>query len=140
MDERFERFKEECRNFEQYLNERDRLKEQLERIQYKIDGVHSTDFETTYKRISRTEKNILPELEVKKKLLEKYEENESRIRWITDIFSGIPFAAYRVFAWQVYILGMSYSEISSIYGFNGESMRKNIITVLNECLDCKETG
>lgn len=135
MDERFEHFKEECRNFELYLNERNRLKEQLERIQYRIDGVHSTDFETTYKRISRTEKNILPEIEVKKKLLEKYEENESRIRWITDVFGRIPFTSYRVFAWQIYILGMSYSELAGKYSFNGESMRKNIITVLNECLD-----
>lgn len=136
MDERFEQFKEECRNFELYLNERNRLKEQLERIQYRIDGVHSTDFETTYKRISRTEKNILLEIEVKKKLLEKYEENESRIRWITDVFSRIPFASYRVFAWQVYILGMSYSELAGKYSFNGESMRKNILSIVTECIEC----
>lgn len=60
------KFKIEAKHYSEYLVERDNLYDQLEQIQYDIDGVHSTDFETTYRRVSRNERNILPQLEAKK--------------------------------------------------------------------------
>ena len=69
MNDKFLMFKKECRQYMDYVSEVDRLKDQLEQLQYRINGVHSTDFETTYKRVSRDEKSIIPEIEAKKELL-----------------------------------------------------------------------
>lgn len=131
MDEEFLFFKNECRHFEDYLNERDRLNEQLILVQYRINGVHSTDYETAYKRESPREKDILPQLEIKKELAEKKEETESKICFIEDTINAIPFLSYRVFAWEVFILNRKYTEIADRYGYNAESLRKALIASIN---------
>lgn len=138
MDEKFLCFRDACSHFESYLNERDRLNEQLTIVQYRINGVHSTDFETAYKRESVKEKDILPLLAVKKELTEKKEEMERRIRFIEDTIKAIPYPSYRVFAWEVFILNRKYTEIADRYGYNAESFRKSLITSVNSVLSFRE--
>lgn len=134
MDERFLYFRDECNHYETYLSERDRLDEELVKVQYKIEGVHSTDFETAYQRVSQTEKDILPLLEVKKELTGKKEETENKIRFIEDTIKSIPYPSYRVFAWEIFILNRKYSEIADRYGYNAESLRKALISSVNSSL------
>lgn len=137
MNDKFLVFKKECRQYMDYVSKVERLKDQLEQLQYKINGVHSTDFETTYKRVSRDEKSILPEIEAKKVLLEQKEEVEQKLKFIDDTIMAIPFPAYRVYVWEVLVMGKKYSELAERYGYNQESFRKSVVSVMTDVLEAK---
>lgn len=139
MNDKFLVFKKECRQYMDYVSKVERLKDQLEQLQYRINGVHSTDFETTYKRVSRDEKSIIPEIEAKKELLSKLEEVEQKLKFIDDTIMAIPFPAYRVYAWEVLVMGRKYSELAERYGYNQESFRKSVVAVVTDVLEAKGT-
>lgn len=139
MDDKFLVFKKECRQYMDYISLLERIKDQLDQLQYRINGVHSTDFETTYKRVSRDEKSILPEIEAKKELLEKKEEVEQKLKYIDDMIMAIPYPVYRVFVWEALVLGKKYSELAEKYGYNQESFRKSVVAVVTDVLVSKGT-
>lgn len=139
MNDKFLVFKKECRQYMDYVSKVERIKDQLEQLQYKINGVHSTDFETTYKRVSRDEKSILPEIEAKKELIEKKEEVEQKLKFIDDTIMAIPFPVYRVYVWEIMVLGKKYSELAEKYGYNQESFRKSVVAVVTNVLEAKGT-
>ena len=139
MNDKFLVFKKECRQYMDYVSKVERIKDQLEQLQYKINGVHSTDFETTYKRVSRDEKSIIPEIEAKKELLEKKEELEQKLTFIDKTIMAIPFPAYRVYVWEIMVMGRKYSELAEKYGYNQESFRKSVVSVVTNVLEAKGT-
>lgn len=139
MDDKFLQFKKECRQYMDYVSKLERLKDQIDQLQYRINGVHSTDFETTYKRVSRNEKSILPEIEAKKELLEKKEEIEQKLTFIDKTIMAIPFPAYRVYVWEIMVMGKKYSELAEKYGYNQESFRKSVVAVVTNVLEAKGT-
>ena len=139
MNDNFLMFKKECRQYMDYISRLERIKDQLDQLQYRINGVHSTDFETTYKRVSRDEKSILPEIEAKKELLEKKEEVEQKLKYIDDMIMAIPYPVYRVFVWEIMVLGKKYSELAEKYGYNQESFRKSVVAVVTDVLEAKGT-
>lgn len=138
MNDKFLAFKKECHQYMDYVLKVDRLKDQLDQLQYKINGVHSTDFETTYKRVSLNEKTIIPEIEAKKVLLEQLHVYEQKLKNIHDTIMKIPFPAYRVYAWEVFVMGKKYSELAEKYGYNQESFRKSVVAVITGVLEGKE--
>ena len=138
MNDKFLAFKKECRQYMDYVSQVERIKDQLEQLQYRINGVHSTDFETTYKRVSRDEKSILPEIEAKKELIEKKEEVEQKLKFIDDTIMAIPFPVYRVYVWEIMVLGKKYSELAERYGYNQESFRKSVVAVVTDVLEAQE--
>ncbi len=139
MNDKFLVFKKECRQYMDYVSKVERIKDQLEQLQYRINGVHSTDFETTYKRVSRDEKSILPEIEAKKELIEKKEEVEQKLKFIDDTIMAIPFPVYRVYVWEIMVMGKKYSELAERYGYNQESFRKSVVAVVTNVLEAKGT-
>lgn len=138
MNDKFLAFKKECHQYMDYVSKVDRLKDQLDQLQYKINGVHSTDFETTYKRVSLNEKTIIPEIEAKKVLLEQLHVYEQKLKNIHDTIMKIPFPAYRVYAWEVFVMGKKYSELAEKYGYNQESFRKSVVAVITGVLEGTE--
>lgn len=126
------KFKIEAKHYSEYLVERDNLYDQLEQIQYDIDGVHSTDFETTYKRISRNERNILPQLEAKKIIEQKYEIIDKKIQAIENVIFSITLPVNRVFAWEAYILREPFVEIGLNYAYNQEAFRRMVSNATEE--------
>ncbi len=138
MDDKFLQFKKECRQYMDYVSKVERLKDQLEQLQYKINGVHSTDFETTYKRVSRDEKSIIPEIEAKKELLNQLHEYEQKLKYIDDTIMKIPFPAYRVYVWEVLVMNKKYSELAEKYGYNQESFRKSVVSVMTDVLEAQD--
>ena len=139
MNDKFLMFKKECRQYMDYVSKLERIKDQIDQLQYRINGVHSTDFETTYKRVSRNEKSILPEIEAKKELLEKKEELEQKLTFIDKTIMAIPFPAYRVYVWEIMVMGRKYSELAEKYGYNQESFRKSVVAVVTNVLEAKGT-
>ena len=139
MNDKFLMFKKECRQYMDYVSKLERIKDQLDQLQYRINGVHSTDFETTYKRVSRNEKSILPEIEAKKELLEKKEEIEQKLTFVDKTIMAVPFPAYRVYVWEIMVMGKKYSELAEKYGYNQESFRKSVVAVVTNVLEAKGT-
>ena len=139
MNDKFLMFKKECRQYMDYVSKLERIKDQIDQLQYRINGVHSTDFETTYKRVSRNEKSILPEIEAKKELLEKKEEIEQKLTFIDKTIMAVPFPAYRVYVWEIMVMGKKYSELAEKYGYNQESFRKSVVAVVTNVLEAKGT-
>ena len=139
MNDKFLMFKKECRQYMDYVSKLERIKDQIDQLQYRINGVHSTDFETTYKRVSRNEKSILPEIEAKKELLEKKEEIEQKLTFIDKTIMAVPFPAYRVYVWEIMVMGRKYSELAEKYGYNQESFRKSVVAVVTNVLEAKGT-
>ena len=138
MNDKFLVFKKECRQYMDYVSKVERIKDQLEQLQYKINGVHSTDFETTYKRVSRDEKSIIPEIEAKKELLEKLDKYQQKLKFIDDTIMAIPYPAYRVYTWETLVMGKKYSELAERYGYNQESFRKSVVAVVTDVLKAQE--
>lgn len=127
MDSKFIVFKAQCAEYENYLNQREAAREELERLQYQINNVRGTAFETVVKRISRNEFSILPKLEIKDYVLLKYYAFDRLVRWIENTIYAIPFPADRVTAWQVYILREKYAKLAGVYSVNGEALRRTIV-------------
>ena len=52
---------------------------------------------------------------------------------------AIPFPAYRVYVWEIMVMGRKYSELAERYGYNQESFRKSVVAVVTNVLEAKGT-
>lgn len=127
MDSKFIVFKAQCAEYDNYLNQRESVREELDLLQYQINNVRGIAFETVVKQISRSEFSILPKLEIKDYVLLKYVASDQLVRWIENTIYSIPFPAERVMAWQVYILHDRFSKLAGLYSVNGEALRRAVV-------------
>lgn len=126
-------FRQECKNYHRYLEERDEVLKKLYLTQVKIDGVHSID--TAEPRTQcKAESSVLIKFETKDKLLEKLNEVNNKIRVIEDTIRKIDYPFYRVVAWEKFVMNFSYKTIAKTYDVDSENLRKRVNHALLEVI------
>ena len=124
-DATLQKFRQECKHYSEYLNQRDELLKKLYLTQVQINGVHSID--TAKPRNERhEEKSVLLKIEAKDRILKNLYEVNKKIRYIEDIIRNVNYPFYRVVIWDKYIMNKSYRMITQTYGVDVENLRKHV--------------
>ena len=124
-DATLQKFRQECKHYSEYLNQRDELLKKLYLTQVQINGVHSID--TAKPRNERyEEKSVLLKIEAKDRILKNLYEVNKKIRYIEDIIRNVNYPFYRVVIWDKYIMNKSYRMITHTYGVDVENLRKHV--------------
>ena len=124
-DVTLQKFRQECKHYSEYLNQRDELLKKLYLTQVQINGVHSID--TAKPRNERyEEKSVLLKIEAKDRILKNLDEVNKKIRYIEDIIRNVKYPFYRVVIWDKYIMNKSYRMITHTYGVDVENLRKHV--------------
>ena len=124
-DATLQKFRQECKHYSEYLNQRDELLKKLYLTQVQINGVHSID--TAKPRNERyEEKSVLLKIEAKDRILKNLDEVNKKIRYIEDIIRNVNYPFYRVVIWDKYIMNKSYRMITQTYGVDVENLRKHV--------------
>ncbi|WP_105303421.1 hypothetical protein [Anaerolactibacter massiliensis] len=126
-------FRQECKNYRRYLEERDEVLKKLYLTQVKIDGVHSIDTAEPHTQCN-AESSVLIKFETKDKLLEKLDEVNNKIRVIEDTIRKIDYPFYRVVAWEKFVMNQSYKTIAKMYDVDSENLRKRVNNALLEVI------
>lgn len=120
-----QKFRQECKHYNEYLNQRDELLKKLYLTQVQINGVHSID--TAKPRNERhQEKSVLLKIEAKDRILKNLDEVNKKIRYIEDIIRNVNYPFYRVVIWDKFVMNKSYRMITQTYGVDVENLRKHV--------------
>ena len=119
------KFRQECKHYNEYLNQRDYLLKKLYLTQVQINGVYSIDT-TKLRNDRRQEKSVLLKIEVKDQILKNLDEVNKKIRYIEDIIQDVNYPFYRVVIWEKLVMNKSYQMIAQTYGVDVENLRKHI--------------
>ena len=124
-DATLQNFRQECKHYSEYLNQRDELLKKLYLTQVQINGVHSID--TAKPRNERyEEKSVLLKIEAKDRILKNLDEVNKKIRYIEDIIRNVNYPFYRVVIWEKFVMNKSYRMITHTYGVDVENLRKHV--------------
>lgn len=124
-DATLQKFRQECKRYSEYLNQRDELLKKLYLTQVQINGVHSID--TAKPRNERhEEKSVLLKIEAKDRILKNLDEVNKKIRYIEDIIRNVNYPFYRVVIWEKFVMNKSYRMITQTYGVDVENLRKHV--------------
>lgn len=124
-DATLQKFRQECKHYNEYLNQRDELLKKLYLTQVQINGVHSID--TAKPRNERHQgKSVLLKIEAKDRILKSLDQVNKKIRYIEDIIRNVNYPFYRVVIWDKYIMNKSYRMITQTYGVDVENLRKHV--------------
>ena len=124
-DVTLQKFRQECKHYSEYLNQRDELLKKLYLTQVQINGVHSID--TAKPRNERyEEKSVLLKIEAKDRILKNLDEVNKKIRYIEDIIRNVNYPFYRVVIWEKFVMNKSYRMITQTYGVDVENLRKHV--------------
>lgn len=124
-DATLQKFRQECKHYSEYLNQRDELLKKLYLTQVQINGVHSID--TAKPRNERyEEKSVLLKIEAKDRILKNLDEVNKKIRYIEDIIRNVNYPFYRVVIWEKFVMNKSYRMITHTYGVDVENLRKHV--------------
>lgn len=124
-DATLQKFRQECKHYSEYLNQRDELLKKLYLTQVQINGVHSID--TAKPRNERhQEKSVLLKIEAKDRILKNLDEVNNKIRYIEDIIRNVNYPFYRIVIWEKFVMNKSYRMITLTYGVDVENLRKHV--------------
>lgn len=124
-DATLQKFRQECKHYSEYLNQRDELLQKLYLTQVQINGVHSIDTAKPRNEMHQ-EKSVLLKIEAKDRILKNLDEVNKKIRHIEDIIRNVNYPFYRVVIWDKYIMNKSYRMITQTYGVDVENLRKHV--------------
>lgn len=124
-DATLQKFRQECKHYSEYLNQRDELLKKLYLTQVQINGVHSIDMSKP-RNERHQEKPVLLKIEAKDRILKNLDEVNKKIRYIEDIIRNVNYPFYRVVIWDKYIMNKSYRMITQTYGVDVENLRKHV--------------
>lgn len=126
-------FRQECKNYHRYLEERDEVLKKLYLTKVEIDGVHSIDTAEPRSQC-KAESSVLIKFETKDKLLEKLDEVNDKIRGIEDTIQKVDYPFFRVVAWEKFVMNFSYKTIAKTYDVDSENLRKRVNHALLEVI------
>lgn len=109
-------FKRECRKYFYYIADIKTRMEEIRRVDYKMAGVHSIDFERVRTR-AHGNKNarLVAYIELSTELNRQLQEVEEKVLWIINSIGRIPDPSFRPIVWMLYVQGKRIAEVADLY-------------------------
>jgi len=123
-DDRVAIFRKECRNYKFYLDGIERIDQQLEVLELRMQNVHSIDTERVVASGSGKERSLIPLIEKKEELLAQKQYYQNRIDWIIECLDNVPSPAYRTVIWKTYVQRESLRRFAEKYNVNSDLVYK----------------
>ena len=128
-------FKTECRNYFFYISKINSILEKKRGIEYRMEGVHSIDFQKLPGTKGASNYDCrLGLMDIKKQLDEQSQDYLNRLEYILDVFNAFPVRAYRVIGWKAYIQGDTVTSIAEKLGVSPDSLLKELKNQVNAAL------
>ena len=108
-------FKKECRNFFYYLADIQKLMLDMKRIDHRMQGVYSLDFDRVGSCPTRHNRSLVKFIHINDELKKQIKERESHLLHIIDTIDRIEQPSYRPIVWMLYVQGMRLKDVAEIY-------------------------
>lgn len=109
-------FKRECRKYFYYIADIKTRMEEIRRIDYKMTGVHSIDFERVRtKARGNKDARLVTYIELSTELNRQLQEVEEKVLWIINSIGRIPDPSFRPIVWMLYVQGKRIAEVADLY-------------------------
>ncbi len=109
-------FKRECRKYFYYIADIKTRMEEIRRVDYKMAGVHSIDFERVRTRAhGNKDARLVAYIELSTELNRQLQEVEEKVLWIINSIGRIPDPSFRPIVWMVYVQGKRIAEVADLY-------------------------
>ena len=111
-------FKKECRNYFHYLADIQNLMLDIKRMDNKLQGIHSLDFERVGSSPSRHKRQFLKYMHINDELKKQLKERQERLFYIIDTIDRLDQPSYRPIVWMLYVQKMRLADVARIYGMS----------------------
>jgi hypothetical protein len=109
-------FKRECRKYFYYIADIKTRMEEIRRVDYKMTGVHSIDFERVRTRAhGNKDARLVAYIELSTELNRQLQEVEEKVLWIINSIGRIPDPSFRPIVWMLYVQGKRIAEVADLY-------------------------
>ena len=109
-------FKRECRKYFYYIADIKTRMEEIRRVDYKMAGVHSIDFERVRTRThGNKDARLVAYIELSTELNRQLQEVEEKVLWIINSIGRIPDPSFRPIVWMLYVQGKRIAEVADLY-------------------------
>jgi hypothetical protein len=109
-------FKRECRKYFYYIADIKARMEEIRRVDYKMAGVHSIDFERVRTRAhGNKDARLVAYIELSTELNRQLQEVEEKVLWIINSIGRIPDPSFRPIVWMLYVQGKRIAEVADLY-------------------------
>ena len=109
-------FKRECRKYFYYIADIKTRMEEIRRVDYKMAGVHSIDFERVRTRAHGSkDARLVAYIELSTELNRQLQEVEEKVLWIINSIGRIPDPSFRPIVWMLYVQGKRIAEVADLY-------------------------
>lgn len=109
-------FKRECRKYFYYIADIKTRMEEIRRVDYKMAGVHSIDFERVRTRAhGNKDARLVAYIELSTELNRQLQEVEEKVLWIINSIGRIPDPSFRPIVWMLYVQGKRIAEVADLY-------------------------
>ena len=109
-------FKRECRKYFYYIADIKTRMEEIRRVDYKMAGVHSIDFERVRTRAhGNKDARLVAYIELSTELNRQLQEVEEKVLWIINTIGRIPDPSFRPIVWMLYVQGKRIAEVADLY-------------------------
>ncbi|MBQ1439384.1 MAG: hypothetical protein IIZ10_06825, partial [Solobacterium sp.] len=90
--------------------------EEIRRVDYKMAGVHSIDFERVRTRAhGNKDARLVAYIELSTELNRQLQEVEEKVLWIINSIGRIPDPSFRPIVWMLYVQGKRIAEVADLY-------------------------
>jgi len=113
--EKISEFKRECRNYFYYLADVQNLMLEIKRIDNKMQGVHSLDFERVGSSPTRHKRQLLKYIHINDELKKQLKEREDHLFHIIDTIDHIEQPSFRPIVWMLYVQKMRLADVAAVY-------------------------
>ena len=128
-------FKRECNNYFYYISKLNVLLETKKGVEYRMEGVHSIDFQKSIGPHGSVNYDCrLGLMDVKNQLDDQAEEYISNIQCILDVLNRLPVPSYRAIIWKAYVQGCTMTSIAERLGISSDSLLKEVKSQVNAAI------
>ena len=126
-------FKRECRKYFYYISDIRERMDEIRRVDYRMTGVHSIDFERVHSRsVGNKYAQLVAYIELSTELSRQLQEVEEKVLWIINTIGRIPDPSFRPIVWMLYVQGKRVSEVADLYDMSKDYLSQLVSAELRK--------
>lgn len=121
-------FKRECRNYYYYLADIKQTMYDIKRLNHKMSGVHSLDFERVRSDtpIGSRKSKIVTYIEANEALERELQRREGKVQYILDTINRIEVRYLRAVVWMLYVQRKRVQDVADEYAMSRDYLTQQI--------------